>query len=259
MKKTTLFLLSSVSVLIGCYSSPEMNENRYEEMYQNSTATCRQPEESYQHKGLRSCLETRIAWDNAHKKTVTIIPNDRGLPLVLPKTYDSEKMLEENRVYEVIDSNSNAVFVNDSADFVADETTEVAASETVTINEVVELAPVPTQENTAHCTEEEECVIEEEIVEECAEDVCDNVEEEFIEQTTEITSVDSCDVADSSGCSKGVTLVMGPLKEELIISVKSAKVQEKEQVQEAQKTVEPVKKVTTSKKIEKEVLPLEEK
>jgi len=237
MKKTTLFLLSSVSVLIGCYSSPEMNENRYEEMYQNSTATCRQPEESYQHKGLRSCLETRIAWDNAHKKTVTIIPNDRGLPLVLPKTYDSEKMLEENRVYEVIDSNSNAVFVNDSADFVADETTEVAASETVTINEVVELAPVPTQENTAHCTEEEE----------------------FIEQTTEITSVDSCDVADSSGCSKGVTLVMGPLKEELIISVKSAKVQEKEQVQEAQKTVEPVKKVTTSKKIEKEVLPLEEK
>ncbi len=116
MKKTILLLLSSVSILAACYTSPEMNEGRYEDMYIEDESACRYNDDTYQHKGLRKCLETKAAFDSANKKTVQIVQQKDGTALIVPKTYDDSLMLEKNRVYQVVDRDSNAVFVDSSAE-----------------------------------------------------------------------------------------------------------------------------------------------
>ncbi|MGN1091246.1 MAG: hypothetical protein ACI4RJ_01980 [Alphaproteobacteria bacterium] len=115
MKKTTLLLLSCAGVLAGCYTSPEMNEGRYENLYIEDESACRYNDGIYQHKGLRRCLENRMAYEDANKKTVKILQQKDGTALVIPKTYDDALMSEQNRVYEVVERDTNTIFTNENA------------------------------------------------------------------------------------------------------------------------------------------------
>ena len=284
MKKTTLLFLSTVGVLAGCYTSPEMDEKRYENLYISSSAACRQPEDTYQHKGLRSCLENRIAWDNAHKKTVEIIPNDKGLPLVVTKTTDGV-MVKETRGYKN-GSSESGVYADEEAYWLNPE----AAAQyedcmnsgqdkdacSVYIEEGL-LAPMVDEEGNLYAvTSETETmsgqsdadglvsVKTEEVVVSteaaggalpCCQPDCDyecddecTETEEVVETTTKTPAVQQQQLT-SGNAGAGLTLVMGPLNEELVISIKSANAQQTAKTQVAEEATTETKRTVTTRKI----------
>lgn len=266
MKKTTLLLLSTC-LLCGCYSTPEMNEVRYSHRMTQNPLGC-DSVGSYQNEGLRNCIESRMAYEDANKKTVTIIPTDNGT-LVVPKTGDDEDMKDPARVYEVVEPKSNTQIViknesltEDSAAAQASET-QVVVDENVSANnagaqvsEDVQVqkatdAPADTQEvveidDVASTGMLDEQGAEYETLNAANEG--DDVAQEDERDTHQVTTTTT---TTTSPAVEGVTLVVGPLKEDLTISVKTN--------QNAAKTTTKTRTVKKVKKIEKEVLPLEEK
>ncbi len=132
MKKTTLLLLTSVSCLLSaCYTTPEMDENKYRVYYENNDKCC-DTQSVYQNSGLRNCIEEQMAKDDANKKTVTIIPTERGT-LVVPKAVGDEEMKDTNRVYEVVDiSKTDTVVIKEGSS----SAQVTATTATVTVTEV---------------------------------------------------------------------------------------------------------------------------
>lgn len=284
MKKTTLFLLSCAGIVAGCYTSPEMNEGRYEDLYVEDESACQYNDDTYQHKGLRRCLENRMEYENANKKTVKILQQKDGTALVIPKTYDDALMSEKNRVYEVVERDSNTVFTNENAKASAEEfeqLSEKPAVEEELADAVLPEPPLVVDESdvvyetpvdgevvqTEYSVEETEdampvvqIVVEAEnpappqvvpVVEEVVQ-----AEEEVEEEPEEEECCDECceDTEDTSD-DKDMTFVMEPSDEEVIISIKSKKKSGETCTCKQKKS----KKTEVFKKNEKEYLPLEEK
>lgn len=284
MKKTTLFLLSCAGIVAGCYTSPEMNEGRYEDLYVEDESACRYNDDTYQHKGLRRCLENRMEYENANKKTVKILQQKDGTALVIPKTYDDALMSEKNRVYEVVERDSNTVFTNENAKASEEDFArlpEEPAVEKELADAVLPEPPLVVDESdvvyempvdggvvqTEYSVEETEdampvvqIVVEAEnpappqvvpVVEEVVQ-----AEEEVEEEPEEEECCDECceDTEDTSD-EKDMTFVMEPSDEEVIISIKSKKKSGETCTCKQKKS----KKTEVFKKNEKEYLPLEEK
>lgn len=280
MKKTTLLLLTSCA-LAGCYTAPEMTENKYRDFY-SDTSVCG-TSTMYQNQKLRECIENRLAEDEKNKKTVSILPLENGDTLVVPKTADDAKLKDTTRVYEIVDIRENAPVVVEEGN-----STEIQQEE-VTDNIVVEedtTKPVETTETTAVV----ETLIEQApIVEEAEQFEEPKDADTFIEleESSEVIVETNDEETTSQNAADGVTLVVGPLKEDLVIEVKSAgekkKTVEKKTTKTQTKTVQtPIKKSFSAEEIEqqrkerieqarkraeerrmqkkqKEVLPIEEK
>ncbi len=268
MKKTTLLLLSTC-LLYGCYSAPEMNEVRYSHRMTQNPLGC-DSVGSYQNEGLRNCIESRMAYEDANKKTVTIIPTDNGT-LVVPKTGDDEDMKDPSRVYEVVEPKSNTqIVIKDES--LAEGNAVAQASETqVVVDESVSVdnasAQVSEDVQGQEAATADEPAVTQEVVEVDDATSSDMVEDQgaeyetlsAIDDTETTTQEDEGDTHEetttttttTSPAVEGVTLVVGPLKEDLTISVKTK--------QNAAKTTTKTRTVKKVKKIEKEVLPLEEK
>ncbi len=231
MKKTSLFLLTSVScaMLCGCYSSPEMQENTYKTQF--TRESCGQSETVYQHEGLRQCAEARMAFENDNKKTVTIIPTD-GDTLVVPRAYDEQDMFDLNRVYEVVDPRDHSIVSVD----------EEASYEDMEVSAGFEQGDVIVDENAAEqeeydqsaaLMESETAPVVDEVMDLEFEDVKDDqipaMDEEVAGEQEQVVQGED-EVVDESrngGSAQGVTLVVGPLKEDLVISVKTAEQSQK--------------------------------
>ncbi len=309
MRKTTLFLLSSVSILAACYTSPEMNEGRYEDLYLEDESACRYNDNLYQHKGLRRCLEDKVAYENSNKKTVQIIQQKDGMALVVPKTYDDSLMIEKNRVYQVIEHDSNTIFVDSKANvseediaklpsnavldegrpseppLVVEESTEVVQSTEQTKPGKAELEEIEsvTKTKTTNVFEEEgiirtmpeqdgstpvvQVVVEAEnpappavipVVEEVLDE--DTEAEECCEEECCEEEQDCCeDAVESVSDKNGVTFVMQPSDDEVVISIKTKRKCSENAEEQCPCAKKKVKKIETFKKNEKEYLPLEEK
>ena len=291
MKKTILLLLTSVSCVLvsACYTTPEMNENKYKLSYEDGLAVCK-AQTDYQHEGLRNCIERAIAYDDAHKKTVTIIPTEQGT-LVVPKAYDDEDMMDTSRVYEVVGGENVNVVVEEGAA----PNTEVTQT-TITITEIEkEKTDEATQEIIEEAQEDqdvsdetnEEIVIDE-VVQDNQEEVApsnettelldETIEAEILQQQEEPAEVEkeepvqeatdieenalTQETANVSGQNgQTVTFVVGPLKEDLVVSVKPAAEQTTAvaEKKEEKKVIQKTKTISTYQKSEKEVLPIEEK
>ena len=223
MKKTSLFLLTSVScaMLCGCYSSPEMQENTYKTQF--TRESCGQSETVYQHEGLRQCAEARMAFENDNKKTVTIIPTD-GDTLVVPRAYDEQDMFDLNRVYEVVDPRDHSIVsVDEEAscedmEMTATEQGDVIVDENAVEQEVNDQSAALTESETAPVVDE---VMDLEF-EEVKDDQIPAIDEEIASEQEQVVQDESVDESRNGGSAQGVTLVVGPLKEDLVISVKTA-------------------------------------
>lgn len=267
MKKTTLLLLSTC-LLCGCYSTPEMNEVRYSHRMTQNPLGC-DSVGSYQNEGLRNCIESRMAYEDANKKTVTIIPTDNGT-LVVPKTGDDEDMKDPSRVYEVVEPKSNTQIVikdealtEDSAAAAQASETQVVVDENVSANnagaqvaEDVQVqkaidAPADTQEVVEIDDVASTDMLDEQGAEYETLNAANDGDDVAQEDESDTHQVTTTTTTTTSPAVEGVTLVVGPLKEDLTISVKTN--------QSAAKTTTKTRTVKKVKKIEKEVLPLEEK
>ena len=268
-----LFVLTSCA-LAGCYTSPEMTENKYRQYY-SDTEICG-TETMYQNKNLRDCIENRLVDEDLNKKTVSIIEVKNSLPLVVPKTDDDEEMLDVNRVYEVIDIRKDTSVVVENGVASEEETKkdeenvsdDIAKAEENVSDDTAKAEESVSQDNVA-----DEVVVQEkatEVVEtlESLEEKAENKLPEFVdgemvnapvvENHEESVQSDSIEVVDSvvrqgqdtvvndldknevldevivedsdvvqskdgnTQLANGVTLVVGPLKEDLVIEVKTA-------------------------------------
>jgi len=270
MKKTILLLLTSVSCVLmsACYTTPEMDENKYRLSYEEGEIGCN-TQADYQHEGLRECIEKRMAYEDAHKKTVTIIPTENGT-LVIPKAQGDVDMMDTSRVYEVVGGESVNVVVEDgtSPDSALTQTTvTIEAVEKDNTDETVDEAVVEGNQETI----EGELVAFEEVDEngaltEKTDEVIDAVEEdqepeEFAATAQSLATETSVNASEGAN-GQTVTLVVGPLKEDLVVSVKSTPAVQTEvstEKKEEKKVIQKEKTVVTYKKSEKEVLPTEEK
>ena len=291
MKKTTLLLLSCAGVLAGCYTSPEMNEGRYENLYIEDESACRYNDGIYQHKGLRRCLENRMAYEDANKKTVKILQQKDGTALVIPRTYDDALMSEQNRVYEVVERNTNTIFTNENAkaseeDFarlaekpvveeeladavlpepalVVDESDVVIPEPALVVDESDVVYETPVDENvveTEHSVQETDVSVPVvQIVVEAENPAPPQVVPvvEQVVQTEEEVEEDEecCKNEEDTSDEKDMTFVMQPSDDEVIISIKSKKKSGETCTCKQKKS----KKTEVFKKNEKEYLPLEEK
>lgn len=291
MKKTTLLLLSCAGVLAGCYTSPEMNEGRYENLYIEDESACRYNDGIYQHKGLRRCLENRMAYEDANKKTVKILQQKDGTALVIPKTYDDALMSEQNRVYEVVERDTNTIFTNENAkaseeDFarlaekpvveeeladavlpepalVVDESDVVIPEPALVVDESDVVYETPVDENvveTEHSVQETDVSVPVvQIVVEAENPAPPQVVPvvEQVVQTEEEVEEDEecCENEEDTSDEKDMTFVMQPSDDEVIISIKSKKKSGETCTCKQKKS----KKTEVFKKNEKEYLPLEEK
>ena len=256
MKKTTLLLLTSCA-LAGCYTAPEMTENKYRDFYSDEsicgTSTM------YQNEKLRECIEKRLAEEDKNKKTVTILPMPNGDTLIVPKTEDDAELKDINRVYEIVEVKTQTSVVIEEGQMTAAETTEETAEKTEAKEENITVI-----EDTV---EAQEGIIEE-LIEEVdelkefeasegqdneenesaeAEDYSETVE---VEETSETIVEENDQTTTTKQMADGVTLVVGPLKEDLVIEVKSAgekkKTVETKTTKTQTKTVQaPVKKTTS--------------
>ncbi|MBE6449456.1 MAG: hypothetical protein E7013_02000 [Alphaproteobacteria bacterium] len=273
MKKTALFVLTSCA-LAGCYTSPEMTENKYRQYY-SDTEICG-TETMYQNKNLRDCIEGRLADEDLNKKTVSIVEVKNSLPLVVPKTDDDEEMLDASRVYEVVDIRKDASVVVEngvaSEEEIKKDDVEVS-DQTVTTDEINQQESVAdevvSQESAKEEVREQEQTAQEEVVVvEDFEKDAENKLPEFVDgEMVEVPALDSREedvqadnievvddvvhrgndvvvddleenkisdgvlvensetVQSDNGNAQsinGVTLVVGPLKEDLVIEVKTA-------------------------------------
>ena len=223
MKKTSLFLLTSVScaMLCGCYSSPEMQENTYKTQF--TRESCGQSETVYQHEGLRQCAEARMAFENDNKMTVTIIPTD-GDTLVVPRAYDEQDMFDLNRVYEVVDPRDHSIVsVDEDAscedmEMTATEQGDVIVDENAAEQEVNDQSAALMESETAPVVDD---VMDLEF-EEVKDDQIPAMDEEVASEQEQVVQDEAVDESRNGGSAQGVTLVVGPLKEDLVISVKTA-------------------------------------
>lgn len=175
MKKTLLILLTSVSFLSisACYTTPEMDELRTRVDYENTEEGC-SAEADYLHEGLRNCIESRMAFDDENKKTVTIVPTKKGT-LVIPRAYDDETMMDTSRIYERVDINDKTVVIEDGS---APKNTFM--TETTTIIETSRTSEETSSENVERESFEAEAVVAEQPIEDNEDDV--NESEEFVEE-----------------------------------------------------------------------------
>ena len=179
MKKTLLILLTSVSFLSisACYSTPEMNELRSRIDYENAEGGCN-TQADYQHEGLRNCIESRMAYDDENKKTVTIVPTKKG-SLVIPRSYDDEAMMDVSRIYERVDINDDTVVIEEGF-----APKKALVKETTTIIETSKVREEVTNEKVENESFEEESIAVEKDVP--AEDISDEVvEEEVVDEPEE--------------------------------------------------------------------------
>ena len=251
MKKTTLLLLTSCA-LAGCYTAPEMTENKYRDFY-SDTSVCG-TSTMYQNKNLRECIEKRLAEEDKNKKTVTILPMPNGDTLIVPKTEDDAELKDVNRVYEVIDVNAQTSVVIEEGQMTA-EKTQIEEAGIAVIEDTVEAQEGVIEELIEEVDEltEQEDAEEQETTASNEDDVASNetTEESIeIEEMSETTVEENGQTTTTKQMADGVTLVVGPLKEDLVIEVKSAGKKEKtvetKTTKTQTKTVQaPVKKTTS--------------
>lgn len=235
MKKTTLLLLTSCA-LAGCYTAPEMTENKYRDFY-SDTSVCG-TSTMYQNEKLRNCIENRL--NKEKNKTVSVMPLPNGDTLIVPKTPDDAELKDVNRVYEVVDVRAQTSVVIEDGQMtetiteevvVQSETNETAeadetnvANEETAEQEVVETELIEGElvEETPDTPETED--IENEVVEIEETPDTEDLENEVVEteETSETTVEENNQKTTTSQMADGVTLVVGPLKEDLVIEVKSA-------------------------------------
>ena len=235
MKKTTLLLLTSCA-LAGCYTSPEMTENKYRDFY-SDTSICG-TSTMYQNKELRECIENSLADEDQNKKTVSILPLPNGDTLVVPKTDDDAELKDVKRVYEVVDIKTQSSVVIENGQM-TEKITEVdvlvSSSEDQTVQEITIEEEIPQIEEVINAEEKiiEDLIDEEQlgVVEELIEEQAQSTDEAVIPEETEVIEIEetsetvvekSFDETTLNGMADGVTLVVGPLKEDLVIEVKSA-------------------------------------
>ena len=276
MKKTLLILLTSISFLsvTACYTAPEMDELKYKVDYEEGGCNV---EADYMHEGLRNCIESRIAYNDENKKTVTIVPTKDGT-LVIPRTYDDETMMDTSRIYERVDINDTSVVIEDGSAPKDVGTESVGESKTdVTIVEVSKTASeeVVVKKETADESEKtEETIVETEIVADpeikvTAEVVAEPETVVEVEKTRgdievkKTITVSQKEAVESEAASSAattkeigvntketVTVVVDPMKKDVVVSIGAVGEGEPAPKQEKAETFE---------KNEKEVLPIEEK
>ena len=277
MKKTTLLLLTSCA-LAGCYTTPEMTENKYRDFY-SDTSVCG-TSTMYQNKNLRECIENRLEEEDKEKKTISILPLPNGETLIVPKTQDDLELKDTNRVYEVIDirTQTSVVIENGQMPEEAINLKETETQENIILNE--EQSAEQKTEETEEAKELTEASDATEEIEEAKElteasDASDETLEtlETFEEVEELKEMDATvpeeqievvefeeieeTIIGNGGqdtkteqMADGVTLVVGPLKEDLVIEVKSAR--EKKSTVETKttktqvKTVQPPTEETTT-------------
>ncbi|MBO7332920.1 MAG: hypothetical protein J6U64_04580, partial [Alphaproteobacteria bacterium] len=110
MKKTTLFLLTTCA-LAGCYSAPEMVENKYRGYYSDSSVCGASTD--YQHEELRACIERRLKEEDKNKKTVSIVPLENGTSMIIPKVPGDEILKDTSLIYEVVDIRDKSAVQDD--------------------------------------------------------------------------------------------------------------------------------------------------
>jgi len=110
MKNLTVVLLASTAFLLsGCYSTPDFKINSQRQAEGELAITCGTQEELYQHANLKACVEAKQKMLDENKKTVHIMYDMNGNPLVVPKACGDEQMMEKNRVYPVVDIRDTAI------------------------------------------------------------------------------------------------------------------------------------------------------
>lgn len=252
MKKTTLLLLTSCA-LAGCYTAPEMTENKYRDFYSDEsicgTSTM------YQNEKLRECIEKRLAEEDENKKTVTILPMPNGDTLIVPKTEDDAELKDVNRVYEVVEVKAQTSVVIEEGQMTT-EKTEAKEENITVIEDTVEAQEGIIEELIEEVDELKEFEASEgqdneenESAE--AKDYSETVE---VEETSETIVEENGQTTTTSQMADGVTLVVGPLKEDLVIEVKSAgekkKTVETKTTKTQTKTIQAPEKKDVRQKIE---------
>lgn len=102
MKKTSLFLMCAASVLLtACYSTKDAEIKRAQVREEYAIMYGCDPDDAYQHAGLRACTEMTAV--RKGRKTVVLAKDHNCETIVVPKTKDTQDMLDPNRVYPVMD------------------------------------------------------------------------------------------------------------------------------------------------------------
>ena len=221
MKKTLLILLTSASFLSisACYTTPEMDELRSRVDYEHAEGGCN-TEADYLHEGLRNCIESRMAFDDENKKTVTIVPTKKGT-LVIPRAYDDETMMDTSRIYERVDINDNTVVIEEGfapKKTSAEETTTIEISQT---NEE-ELSEVAESETLEEVTDDQEEPVEETVEEVTTEEKVESdetAEEEVAEEEKKTAPNVIVKVETKQEAQKEPTAVVDNVKEDSSVVV----------------------------------------
>ncbi|MBP5534578.1 MAG: hypothetical protein J6Y03_03635 [Alphaproteobacteria bacterium] len=288
MKKTLLILFASVSFfsVTACYTTPEMDEVRYKNDYENVEGGC-SAEADYQHEGLRNCIESRMAYDDENKKTVTIITTKKDT-LVIPRTYDDEAMMDTSRIYERVDINDRSVVIEDgSAPKEALPAKVEEAEESEENTTIVEVSKTSTQEETEIVKISKDDV--EAVIENKVEDITTDKNESKKSSATKTETIVETEIVSAPGTkvkaeiiaepetvveigekkgnvevketvavSKTMSIESGTITREINPDVTVVVKAANEEITE-EKPAQTDEKIKTFEKNEKEVLPIEEK